>query len=236
MADRQMFGEVVNPSIHVGKKKWYTVPLSILTHTVALAMLVVAPLLATDMIPTPNSVMAFVATPPPPPPPPPPPTPPPVKVPPTTTPVVVANPNAAPVEQPREVRPEPPPGSFKPTDGPVVIPDNPVLRVVMAAPPPPPAPKDPIRPGGYIKEPVKIYDKKPIYPQIAMTAKVQGIVIIEAILGLDGRVESARVLRSQPLLDQAALDAVKQWRYTPTLLNGSPVPIVITVTVNFTLQ
>ena len=62
----------------------------------------------------------------------------------------------------------------------------------------------------------------PVYPPIAQSARVQGIVIIEATIGPDGRVKDAKVLRSIPLLDQAALDAVKQWQFTPTLLNGVP--------------
>jgi protein TonB len=65
---------------------------------------------------------------------------------------------------------------------------------------------------------------------------VQGIVIIEATIGPHGKVQEAKVLRSIPLLDQAALDAVKQWEFTPTLLNGVPVPVIMTVTVQFTLQ
>jgi protein TonB len=64
---------------------------------------------------------------------------------------------------------------------------------------------------------------------------VQGVVILEVIIGSDGKVQDARVLRSIPLLDQAAVDAVRQWEFTPTLLNGSPVPLVMTVTVQFTL-
>ena len=76
----------------------------------------------------------------------------------------------------------------------------------------------------------------PVYPSIAQSARVQGVVIVEATIGPDGRVSDARVLRSIPLLDQAALDAVRQWVFTPTLLNGVPVPVIMTVTVNFTLQ
>ena len=76
----------------------------------------------------------------------------------------------------------------------------------------------------------------PVYPPIAQSARVQGVVIIEATIGPDGGVQNARVLRSIPLLDQAALDAVKQWVFTPTLLNGVPVPVIMTVTVQFTLQ
>ena len=76
----------------------------------------------------------------------------------------------------------------------------------------------------------------PQYPPIAQSARVQGIVIIEATIGPNGRVQEAKVLRSIPLLDQAALDAVRQWEFTPTLLNGVPVPVIMTVTVQFTLQ
>ncbi len=78
--------------------------------------------------------------------------------------------------------------------------------------------------------------QKPIYPQIAQTAKIQGIVIIEATIAKDGSIKDAKVLRGQALLDQSALDAVRQWRYTPTMLNGVPVEVVMTVTVNFTLN
>jgi len=65
---------------------------------------------------------------------------------------------------------------------------------------------------------------------------VQGFVILEAVISEDGAVRSLRVLRSQPLLDAAAVEAVRQWRFTPTLLNGQPVPVVMTVTVNFRLD
>ena len=97
-------------------------------------------------------------------------------------------------------------------------------------------PAAPVRVGGNIAPPKKTRDVKPSYPQIAQSARVSGVVIIEATIGPNGKVQNARVLRSIPLLDQAALDAVKQWEYTPTLLNGVPVPVIMTVTVNFTLQ
>ena len=90
--------------------------------------------------------------------------------------------------------------------------------------------------GGNIKPPTKTKDVRPVYPSIAQSARVQGVVIVEATIGPDGHVAEARVLRSIPLLDQAALDAVKQWIFTPTLLNGTAVPVIMTVTVNFTLQ
>jgi TonB family protein len=91
-----------------------------------------------------------------------------------------------------------------------------------------------VRVGGQIKAPNKIKDVKPVYPAIAQAARVSGVVTIEATIGADGKVMDATVVRSIPLLDQAALDAVQQWEYTPTLLNGVPVPVIVTVTVNFT--
>jgi TonB family protein len=92
----------------------------------------------------------------------------------------------------------------------------------------------PRRVGGQIRPPQKIKDVTPVYPAIARSARVAGVVTIEATIGADGKVEETKVVRSIPLLDQAALDAVRQWEYTPSLLNGVPVPVVVTVTINFT--
>ena len=83
---------------------------------------------------------------------------------------------------------------------------------------------------------MKLRGADPVYPPIARTANIQGIVIIEATIDTDGRVVNARILRSIPLLDQAALDAVRSWEYTPTTLNGVAVPVVMTVTVTFVLS
>ena len=94
----------------------------------------------------------------------------------------------------------------------------------------------PVRVGGDIKEPLKVKDVRPVYPEDALAARVQGVVIIEATIGPSGAVSDARVLRSIPLLDQAAVNAVRQWEFTPTLVNGVPVPVMMTVTVNFTLR
>jgi protein TonB len=110
---------------------------------------------------------------------------------------------------------------------------DPRTIVTECAPPPPAAP---VRVGGNIKPPMKTKDTRPVYPPIAQSARVQGVVIIEATIGPNGKVQDARVLRSIPLLDAAALDAVRQWEFTPTLLNGVPVPVIMTVTVQFTLS
>jgi TonB family protein len=116
-------------------------------------------------------------------------------------------------------------------------------------PPPPPAPPamseefrqalevhKPLRVGGEIKVPTKIRDVKPDYPADARAARVQGVVIIEAVIDADGQVAASRVLRSIPGLDEAAMQAVQQWRFTPTMLNNAPSAMLMTVTVNFRLE
>jgi TonB family protein len=94
----------------------------------------------------------------------------------------------------------------------------------------------PVRVGSGVAPPQKIKDVKPAYPASAQGSGVQGVVIIEATIDATGKVSDARVLRSVPLLDQAAVDAVKQWEFTPTVLNGTPVAVIMTVTVNFAMQ
>jgi periplasmic protein TonB len=86
-----------------------------------------------------------------------------------------------------------------------------------------------------MKVPTKVRHVDPVYPSVAQSARVQGVVIVEVVIDPEGRVAEARVLRSIPLLDQAAVDAVQQWEFTPTLLNGAPVPVIMTATVQFTL-
>ena len=104
------------------------------------------------------------------------------------------------------------------------------------APPGPPVTVAEPRPvGGVIGRPEKVLDVPPAYPPIARAAGIAGIVIVEAVIDEIGVVRDARVLRSVPLLDEAALTAVRQWRFTPTTLNGVPIPVVMTVTVRFEL-
>lgn len=105
-------------------------------------------------------------------------------------------------------------------------------------PPPPPAPAlvhgvAPVRVGGNVPVPRKIHNVQPVMPDTAIQANVRGVVILEITVAADGSVQDARVLRSIPLLDPAAIDAVRQWRFEPTLLNGQAVPIIMTVTVQF---
>ncbi len=95
-------------------------------------------------------------------------------------------------------------------------------------------PVAPIRVGGQVRPPVRVKEVAPVYPAIAKSAQVQGDVVIEATIDEAGKVANARVVKSAPLLDQAALDAVRQWEYQPPLLNGVPTPVIMTVTVKFT--
>ena len=73
----------------------------------------------------------------------------------------------------------------------------------------------------------------PVYPALASKARVSGVVILEATLTAQGTVEQIRVVSGHPLLIEAAIDAVKQWQYEPTLLNGAPVPVILTAKVHF---
>jgi protein TonB len=116
-----------------------------------------------------------------------------------------------------------------------------ILGGIISAPPPPPPPppaeKPPerVRVGGAVQQANLIAQPKPVYPPLARQARIQGTVKLEAVISKDGTIENLTVVSGHPLLIQAALDAVKQWRYKPTMLNGVPVEVVTTVDVNFTL-
>ena len=239
---RELFGEVSTPSVKLGSRAWYTVPLSIAAHVAVTVVLILLPLASSELLPIPDVVMAFTA-------PVPLPAAPPAPAPPRTATAkpqpTPADTGVAPTEAPDQIVPERPamvvstglevegglgPGGAAGTPGVVNIP----------APPPQPAPARavtaPLPVGGNIKPPAKIRHVPPLYPTMAQQARVEGTVVIEAIIGIDGRVKDARIVTSKPLLDQAALDAVRQWQFTPTLLNGVPVPVIMTVRVAFSLQ
>ena len=231
-----MFQELVSPRAHA-RGNWYTLPLSFLAHTAAILILVVVPLIATDVLPMPRVALQYINN--------------------DFTPVVPAQPPPA----PRRDLTSP---SVTPTAPgvPLVAPDgigveNGVIfdqgtiatqriddvieglgtaQHVVEARPVVAQPVAPARPGGAIRPPVRTSYVAPEYPEIARKARVEGTVIIEAIIGIDGRVENARVLKSSPLLDSAALAAVRRWEYTPTLLNGDPTAVIMTVTVQFNLN
>ena len=228
-----MFQDVVC-SRERSHRKWYTLPLSFLIHTSIVAVLVVVPLIATDVLPTPRTGMEFVT--------------PYVPAVPTAPPVRRATPSqavhgdaGAPVVAPDTIGVETgvifEPGDVQTSDLETVFGGIDVGQIGVEMPPVAPvAPTAPVVVGGNIKAPIRTKYVPPTYPDIARGVRVQGVVIIEAIIGADGKVEQARVLRSQPLLDEAALSAVREWEYTPTLLNGRPTPVIMTVTVVFKLQ
>jgi TonB family protein len=105
-----------------------------------------------------------------------------------------------------------------------------------APPPPPPPPSAPVRVGAEILPPKKVKDVAPVYPAIAQQARIQGLVFIEAVIGPTGKVTEAKIVRGNALLNEAALAAVRQWEYTPTLVNNVPVSVIMTVTVSFALK
>jgi periplasmic protein TonB len=238
---REIFGEVSHRTVEIGSRSRYTVPVSIALHVAILAVVLLAPLMAPALMPTPASVMIFAAPAPTPTPPPPPPAPADGAV---RDAAATSRAEAAPTSAPAQIvseRPAAAPvrdgvGVAGGVEGGIELPGVLVTPVVEIPEPPPPLPVKPVRPGGVIKEPAKTRHVSPVYPPIAQQARVEGMVILEAIIGVDGRVRDVRPLRSVPLLDQAAIDAVLQWRFTPTLLNGVPVPVIMTVTVNFTLK
>jgi periplasmic protein TonB len=147
--------------------------------------------------------------------------------------------------RPRQVRvpiPDPTPDEPEPVreivpeeDVQVAAPDDAIFGVPDA----PPAPQEaPIRVGfGQMKEPKKLVDTKPIYPETARLARLQGVVILEIIVDKQGSVRSWKVLRPLSLgLTEAAIEAVKRWKYEPPMYNGRPVEVLITVTMRFSLQ
>lgn len=223
-----------------------TAAVSIAAHALALAAVVVIPLLAEDRLPeTVGKVQAFFATPlelaPPPPPPPPPPAP--GRVAPRVEPSrpQPASAFVAPVEVPTEIVPEA--GLDLGFEGGVAggvaggVPGGVVGGIVAALPEPPPPPRaEPVRVGGLIKEPRKIKDVPPVYPALAAQGRIEGVVILECLLDTRGRVQQVKVLRGVPLLEEAAVEAVRQWAYTPTLVGGEPVEVILTVTVTFRLR
>ena len=238
---RDMFSDVREPSIKAGSQQRYTVAMSVIVHTAIIAAVMIIPLVATDVLPTPPVMTVFVSTPVPP------------SLPPPAPPVQTVaarrpeqDPSLAPLEAPSRISQETVDREVEPKlleniDGAVLgITDGMIDSRANAVPPPPPprtsSPPAAIHAYSGIKPPTKIKNVTPLYSSVARAARVQGVVMIEVTIGPDGTVQVARVLHSVPLLDQAALDAVRQWEFSPTLLNGIPVPVIMTVTVNFTLR
>jgi periplasmic protein TonB len=213
-------------------------PVSVAVHVGVIAAVFTAPLLGDIDFPPPNRPLNFAYTaivlPPPPP----------VTLrPPSSQQTQTTSPDKAPITAPTEILPEP-----TIELGPSLAPDQsgddigvpfgitgPVGPPVTALPPPP-VERKPVKVGGVVQAPRRVVSVAPVYPPIAQASRVEGTVEIEALIGEDGRVRNAKVVRGKHLLNEAALTAVRQWVFTPTRLNGEPVAVIMTVTVVFSLN
>ena len=252
-----MFDLIVNGQRNTAPRDIVPLAISWAVHILGIGAVVVLPLLfATDHLPmVPKEVLTYVtaaAPPPPPPPPPAAPTPTPAEKRPSPRPT--PTPRPAPVVVPRELPPaievaddDESASDFDSLDGIAGgveggVPGGILGGIIggigkeIAPPPPPPAPRAPVRTGGQIQAPALVIRVAPVYPPLAARAKVQGVVVLEATVGRDGRVEDVEVLRSVPLLDRAAIDAVRQWVYNPLLLNGQAERFILTVTISFNVS
>jgi protein TonB len=231
-------------------RKSATLGISVAVHALLAAAVIVVPLFFYDGLPAvgDHALRAFFVAPPDVAPPPPPPPPPPAAA--LRRPVVAPEPIkpiepaafTAPIDVPDRIVEEPS-GIDLGVEGGVPggveggVPGGVVGGIVgglpQEAPPPPPRT---VRIGGQITAPKLVHTVQPDYPEIARAARVSAVLILEALVGFDGRVKTVKVLRGHPLLDQSATDAVQQWRYKPLLLNGEPTQFILTVTVMFSIQ
>jgi protein TonB len=225
------------------RRRSVTLPASILLHGALALALIVVPILTSESNPEVSAgVRAFLVEPlsiaPPPPPP---------AARPAAAPSVVPKPEpqqqafVAPVEVPTEIRPEEAldlGGAENGSPDGVLggVPGGVVGGIVGGLPEAPPPPVAPVRVGGSVREPRRLVAVQPAYPELAIKARLQGTVLIEATVNERGRVVNVSLLQGAPLLTDAALEAVKKWVYTPTLVNGVPTPIIMTVTVHFRLS
>jgi protein TonB len=229
------------------RRKWTTV-LSFFLQCVLIGILVLVPLIYTEALPR-QQLMTFLVAPPPPPPPPPPPAAMPVKVVKVIQTDIINGQLRTPTKIPEKVamikeESAPPPMTMAGVIGGVpggvpggsmggviggIIGSTPVAVPKVAAP-------TRIRVSGGVQQGNLISQVKPVYPAIAKAARIQGTVVLQAEISKQGTIENLHVLSGHPMLVQNAIDAVKQWRYKPYLLNGEPVPVETTITVNFTLS
>jgi protein TonB len=224
-----------------GRRK-LTLPLSIALHSAGAIALVVIPLLAAEETPEPQSgVRAFLVEPlsvaPPPPPPP-------ARA--AAAPRVEPKPQpqqqafVAPVEVPAEITPEEAidlgGGDAGATGGVEGGVPGGVVGGIVGGLPDAPAPAVPIRVGGDVREPKRIVSVPPVYPELAVRARLQGTVVVEATLNERGRVVNVSLVQGSPMLTESALEAVSKWVYSPTLVNGVPTPVIMTVKVHFRLN
>jgi len=247
-----MFDLITGRATHLPRNQSLPLVVSMAGQVTMVGLVIVLPLLwVTDQLPEMPTMMAFVAAPPVPPPPPPPPAP---VAEARKAPSPPATPPApgqlvAPIEAPRTIVAETARGVDDGVAGGVEggIPGGVVGGVVgglpeALPPPPPPAPAParpagPVRLGGQLQTPALVRRVEPNYPPFLVNARIHGVVILEAVVNDEGAVTDVKVLRSvNALLDHEAMLAVRQWRYSPLLLDGIRVPFVLTVTLSFSVQ
>jgi protein TonB len=234
----------------------WLLPASVGAHILAVTGLLVGPLLRADALPPPaTAVRAFFVAPVMAGPPPPPPAAPrltaarsrpvrPVRANAVAGPALVPAAEVAPVAapepldlDPRAVEPETLAAAAAGTEGGAAggVPGG-VVGGVIGGLPERETPPQPVRVGGAIQEPAKVKHVPPAYPDIAVRSNVQGAVVLECTISPQGRVAAVKLIQGIPLLNEAAVAAVRQWVYTPTLRDGVPVSIIMTVTVRFGLE
>jgi protein TonB len=242
-----MFEEMVlsSPNRKKTNKPW-TVILSMAVQSLFVFVMVLIPLIYTEALPKTMMGMMLVAPPPPPPPPPPPAQAEVVHVKPQVH-LIQNNQLMAPKVIPKDVKiikEEAEPENLGVSGGvPGGVPGGQmggviggVIGGVGAAPPPPRPTVTRITRGGNVQAAMLINRVTPMYPPLARQTRISGTVRLHALIAKDGTVQQLEVISGHPLLVQAALDAVKQWRYRPTLLNGEPVEVDTTIDVIFTLN
>lgn len=245
------FAEGMVGNFHLQKPRtWMDFFASVLGHSFVVALLILLPLLYTQAISMPQFEKTLLVAPPPPPPPPPPAAPVRMIQPPKS--FFTAGKLFAPKFIPKQiaqVKEAPPPEpAFSGVQGgvPGGVPGGQLGGVLggilggsgnVPTPPPPKraAHKGPYRVGGKVQAPKLIQQVQPVYPPLARQAHIQGDVVIESVIDIAGRVTQMKVVSGSPLLVQAAEQALEQWRYQPTLLNGQPVAVDMLVTLHFTL-
>lgn len=219
--------------------KW-TTPISLLIQALLVGFVILLPLIYTEALPS-RLLNTMVVAPPPPPPPPPPPAPM-VKTIPHVSEVVngeLRTPSKIPKKINMVEEHEAPPPSSGVIGGVVGgVPGGSAGGVIggliqSTAPPPKVATPQKVRISQGVAEGNLQHKVEPTYPQMAKIAHIQGDVVIQAVISKSGTIENLRVVQGHPMLMQAALDAVKQWKYRPYMLNGEPVEVETTITVRF---
>ena len=227
------------------KRGWTTI-LSFILEFLFLGILVLLPLIFTEALPT-KQLMTLITAPPPPPPPPPPPAAAPVHVVKMQSELdngQLRTPTAIPkkIQMIKEDESPPTLGAGVVGGVPGGVPGGAiggVLGSVMSSVPtavPKAATPQRVRVSQGVSQGLLIHKVQPAYPPLARQARIQGVVVLQALIGKDGSIQNLHVVSGHPMLTNAALDAVKEWRYKPYYLNGEPVEVETTINVNFTLS